>query len=98
MYLKLICSCIFYLLFLLFADGSTHYDCDKIIHFEFNYNYFYYPYDYSPYDSFSCNNFVKGDPYGDVYITNDDQLYLDGSGGFLSVSDFDLFVVLACVK
>ena len=85
MYLKISLNKIYVLLF---TDGSIHYDCDKIIHFKFDYSFDYH---YQPYDSFSCNNFVKGDPYGAVYITYDDELYLDGSDGFLSVSDLDLF-------
>ena len=65
------------------SDGSEHYDCSKIIHFDFP--YYYYGYEDS-YDSYSCFNFVKGEPYGYTEITYDGYLYLDGTYGFVSVS------------
>ena len=55
--------------------------CEKILHFDFT----------RTFDSFSCHNFAKGEPYGDPSL-NGDVLCLNGEDQFLTVNKRDVVV------
>lgn len=57
------------------GNGSVIEPCDKILNFDFT----------GSYDSQSCNNFAKGDPYGEPSV-DEDVLCLNGKDQFLTVS------------
>lgn len=58
------------------GKGILEKPCEKILHFDFS----------ESFDSRSCHNFAKGEPYGDPSLNND-VLCLNGEDQFLTVNE-----------